>query len=62
MARVVLLPAHPRVHNKTWLMADLDAFKRDATVHLRPAHLTADNAVQAIMLATSLIGFHQDLW
>ncbi|MFE6649293.1 hypothetical protein ACFVJS_22190 [Nocardioides sp. NPDC057772] len=52
----------PVVHNKTWLMADLDAFNRHATVHLRPAQLTASNAVQAIMLATSMIGFHQDLW
>ncbi|GGR74418.1 hypothetical protein J2S40_003073 [Nocardioides luteus] len=52
----------PVVHNKTWLMADHDVFNRNATVHLRPAQLTASNAVQAIMLATSLIGFHQDLW
>lgn len=57
-----LLPV-PAVHVKTWQVDDSGLFNRNTTVHqVALTQLTASNAVQAIMLATSLLGFHQDLW
>lgn len=57
-----LLPV-PAVHVKTWQVVDSGLFNRNTTVHkVGLSQLTPSNAVQAIMLATSLLGFHENLW
>lgn len=57
-----LLPL-PVVHTRTAKITDPEAYNRHATVHdSSPVQLTRSNAVQAIMLATSLLGFYQNLW
>lgn len=53
----------PVVHIKTDAITDHDAFNRHATVHKNTdGQLTPSNAVQSVMLATSLLGYYQDLW
>lgn len=52
----------PFVHTKTDNIADPEAFNRHATIHTPTTQLTPANSVQAIMLATSLLGYHQNLW
>ena len=57
-----MLPV-PVAHTKTHLIADPEAFNRHATVHKSSSQqLTPSNAVHAVMLATSFLGYHQGLW
>ncbi len=53
----------PVSHTGTAFLADKSNYSRHATVHdTNLKQLNASNSVQAIMLATSILGYHQDLW
>jgi len=53
----------PVAHTKTWDLPANPFFNRHATAHMvSHTHYTDANAVQAVMLATSMLGYHQHLW
>ncbi|MBE7324587.1 hypothetical protein IEQ44_07975 [Nocardioides sp. Y6] len=61
-----LLPlptAHIKTYSEEYKKSDRSMYNRHATVHtVADGQLTSGNAVQAIMLASSLLGFYQNLW